>query len=232
MVHRRAFRALAAAMALSLAGADAANAEFAASITLAGSPIFDGLKGNMGIRTDPATVVGVGYVHITQADTGSTGGDFVAIGTANGLGVSSCANDYDAKWTGYYDRIIGGSYFCDDFSLDAYAAGSNPTFQIYYSFCQAANANRWVMTFNGVQRTCMNAGTTGAQALNIGLETTGGSTTDRNIDVKYTNLKKNLTGSTTWSDLGNPGASLVIDPNYSYQFVSNTAQNFYLAPLD
>lgn len=212
--------------------APAASAEFAASLTRAGGPVYDGLKGNLHTRTDPPTVIGIGYVHLTQADVGPYGGDFVAIGNAKGVGVDNCADDYDEGWTGYWDGRLGQIYFCFDFSPDQYGIGSNSTFQIDYGSCAlAGGANRWKLTFGGSLRGCVNTGNSGAQGLYIGLETTGGSTVDRNIDVKYTNLKRNHTNGPDWVDLGNPGLQN-LDPNYTYQWVSNTAQNMYLAPLD
>jgi hypothetical protein len=65
--------------------------------------------------------------------------------------------------------------------------------------------------------------------MDAGLEASG--TVDRNIDVKYTNLMKNHPGSTTWSNLGDtrPGYA---DPNCTYQYVSNSAFNVFLAPLE
>lgn len=63
------------------------------------------------------------------------------------------------------------------------------------------------------------------------LETTSG-TTDRNIDVKYSSLQLSLTGSSTWADFGNSGGAAHADPNYTYAYVSNTAFNVYLAPLN
>ena len=191
--------------------------------------LVDGVKGNQGIRTDPATVNGVGYVHPVQIDTGGAGGDFVAIGTANGAGVDQCANDYDPRWTIYADGETGGIYWCYDYTQDAYTTGANPTFQIYYDFCAPSGPTRWVLTFGGTQRRCVaNSGTYG-QLANVLLETTGNSTTDRNIDVKYTNVKVNLSGSTTWVDFAGTGFA---DPNYSRQVPSGTSVNAYLAPLD
>jgi len=64
----------------------------------------------------------------------------------------------------------------------------------------------------------------------LGLETTGSSLTDRNIDVKYTNAMINSASSTTWSSFAAQGG--FADPNYSYQLVSGTSYNVYLAPLN
>jgi hypothetical protein len=74
-----------------------------------------------------------------------------------------------------------------------------------------------------------------AQHLNIGLETqsTPSDPTDRNIDVKYTSLYRNQTNGTDWIPLGQPAPSdYVISDFYSASWVSNTAQSFYLAPLN
>jgi hypothetical protein len=191
---------------------------------------FDGLRGNQGIRTDPATVQGVGFVHTAQLDVGAVGGDFVAIGTANGLGTSFCEDDYDPRWTVFHDRVIGAVYACVDHTLDTYTTGDNPSFEILYKFCVAAQANRWVLTLGGVQRTCISSASTGGTRMIGMLETTGGSATDRNIDVKWTNMNRNTVGFSTWTAFGTP--SSFVAPSYSYQFVSTTAFNTYLAPLN
>lgn len=198
---------------------------------LNGSANIDEIKGNMGIRTDPATVSGVGYVHPVQLDVGSLGGDVVAIGTANGNGAGQyCEDDYDSGWTVYVDAVIGGVYTCVDYSHDAYGVGDNPSFQIQYKYCTAVHANRWVMTFGGVQRTCIYSGSDGGRYAGAGLETTGASTTDRNIDVKYTNMMKSLKGSSSESALD--ANDVVLDPAYDYDNVSATSFNTYLPPLN
>jgi hypothetical protein len=195
-----------------------------------GTAQLDGFKGRQGIRTDPATVTGIGYVHPTQMDIGSVGAAFVAIGTAKGVGVDDCANDYDALWTVYIDGEIGGTYFCEDVDVDAYGSGTNPAFNISYEFCPSVLANRWLLSFGGVLWSCKSAGATGATRAIGMIETTGSSSTDRNIDVKYTNLQLNNISSNTWNNFGNAASSVA--PNYSFANVSTTAFNVFLAPLD
>lgn len=220
-------------MLLSLVVTLPAQAEFAAAHVVAGSPIYDGLKGVAGIRTDPATVQGIGYVHPVQIDIGAIGNDFVAVGTANGAGVPGtfCADHYDARWDIYVDWEIGGVYQCRDISINAYGI-STQSFQLTWSFCESANANRWVLTRASTDRWCVNSSSHAGQALNAGLETTGGSTTDRNIDVKYTSVQFSLTGSGSWSNIGFLGGGVVVDLNYTVDSVSTSAFNTYLAPLD
>jgi hypothetical protein len=235
--HRRGWVAIASGLAASIlvVQVTAADSEFSFSQTRGVTPVYDGLKGNMGIRTDPATVANVAYVHITQADIGAYLGDFVAIGTANGMGVSSCADDFDPLWTGYYDYEIGGVYFCNDFGFDAWGVGSNPTFRIEYATCSQGGYPAWVLTFAGTERACRTASATAALRVIVGLEVVSDpfNPADRNIDVKYTSLKRNLNNGSTWLDLGHPPASdFYSDPNYTHQWVSDTAQNFYLAPLN
>lgn len=212
-------------------GVDPLN-EFAASITTAVSPVYDGLKGNLNTRTDPATISGIAYVHITQADVGSPGGTFIAIGVANGAGVDNCADDYDSLWTGYYDGEIGGLYFCEDFDHDFYGVGSNPNFKIYYETGALCGGNRWILTLNGITRACLVTSGSSAQHVNVGLEVVSypPDPTDRNIDVKFTNLYMNLTNGTNWLELGTP--QWLVDDFYTKSWVSNTAENFYLAPLN
>ena len=219
-----------------LATAPVVYAERAVAQIIGGSPIYDGLKGNQMQRTDLATVVGVGYAHPAQADTGSAGGDFVAIGTTKGVETGQfgddCPADYDPKWDGYWDYRIGNTYVCHTFASDAYAFGSNPSFEISYGWCSTLGANTWRLYFGGVLRKCLPNGTSGAAIVLVGLETINAGTTDYNIDVKYTNLKWNLVGSSTWNDFGNPGGGIYDDPNYLVDPVSNTAENAFLPPLD
>jgi hypothetical protein len=220
-------------LGLSLASAPTALADQAGGVRDMGSGSLTGLQGNQGIRTDPATVAHVGYVHPTQIDTGSAGGDFVAIGTANGLGVSNCADDYDAGWTIYADGITGGVYWCTDYTQDAYTTGSNPSFQIQYKLCpQGSSTARWSLSFGGTVRKCQNQGTTtGKRAvtmIEVTCEAGGSCTTDRNIDVKYTNLTVAVGGS--WVNFA--ANAEVKDPAYSVDYPNNNSVNAYLAPLN
>jgi hypothetical protein len=209
-----------------------AQEQAGAGMTDNGSGIYDGFKGLQEIRTDPATVTGVGYVHPVQADVGALGGDFVAVGTAKGVGVANCANDYDPKWNVYGDWVIGGVYNCIDFALDKYGALNTPVFQIDYAWCASAGATRWRLNFGGTVYTCLNTGSTSAAGLYAFLETTGTGTADRNIDVEYRQLKKKYVGTTTWHNLGDTRPYQVVDPNYTYVYISNTAFRAYLAPFN
>lgn len=232
---RRVVSSLVAAMVAVLLVSGPVLAEFAVAIQAAsGGTSFDGLKGNQNIRTDLATITGSAWVHPTQVDVGSAGGDFVAIGTYKGLGPDLCLDDYDARWSAYVDYKIGGVYHCQTFLVDYYGIGANPTFQIAWGFCSPSGPTSWVMTWSGVQRKCISSANSSGSRVIAGLETTLASgTTDRNIDVQYTNLKKNYAGASTWFDFGGcPGPPSFADPNYSLQNVSNTACNTYLAPLD
>lgn len=199
-----------------------------------GSAGFDGFKGNQGIRTDPATVTGVGYVHPVQMDIGSAGAASLAVGTYNGMGTSGhaqdCTNSYNVFWSVYVDGEIAGTYFCETIQADAYLAGSSPTFKIEYGFCPSESANRWLLYFGGSLRRCKSSGATGATIIGAALETAGSSTVDRNIDVRYKNLEFNLVGFTPWASADIQGH--FESPNYSFTYVSATAFDVFLAPLD
>ena len=212
---------------LMLGMAPVAQAEQAFGYRLYGSPRLDGFEGNQGIRTDPATVNGIGYVHSSQMDIGDPGNMFVAVGTAKGVGVDNCANDYDSLWTVYEDGVIGGVYFCNDLDVDAYGANTSPSFSITRGACQGGQ--RWLMEFGGTRWDCIVSGVDGASRAIGLLETTGGSTTDRNIDVKFKNLATRDIGS-TWDVFGT--ASTSVDPNYSVSVVSTLQFNVFLPPLD
>ena len=192
---------------------------------------FDGMKGRQGIRTDPSTVNGVGYVHPSQMDIGAEGGDFVAIGTAKGVGVAgtSCDDDYGGLWTVYTDGRIGGVWWCEDLDVNAYGPDTNPTFTIEYGWCPSASANRWLLFFDGTLWRCKAANpTTGSRTI-VMLETTGSSTVDRNIDVKYSGLERSAPGAgyVSWGT-----ASQFIAPTYAIDQPTGTQINIYEPPLD
>lgn len=218
-----------------LAPAALGGNEFAAYIQNAVGPVYDGLRGNMNIRTDPATDPDVTYAHITQMDLGSPEGTFIAIGTYNGAAVphpnSNCTASLNPLWSGYYDGEIGGAYFCEKFASNQFGIGSNPTFQMLWD--PVVCGGQWVLTFNGITRACLATAASSSDWLVVGLETRSlpDDPTDRNIDVKYTNLKRNQTNGTQWLDLGTPILQK-IDPNYTGSHPSTTAYNLYLAPLD
>jgi len=188
--------------------------ELSAGIKLATN--LDGLLGRSDIRTDPATVTGIGYVHPMQIDIGGLGGDFLGIGTAKGVGVASCANDYDPLWTVYRDGELGGIYHCYDIAVDVYGVGGTPLFELRRTVCSNGNT-RWVLYWNSVEKACLYSASASASAVSVVLETTGPGTTDRDIDVKYYNLYKNFTGSGTWYAFGNCDFS---PPSYKADFYS------------
>jgi hypothetical protein len=106
---------------------------------------------------------------------------------------------------------------------------------IYYETGALCGGDVWVLKLNGITRACIYSIQSGAQRVIVGLETASNpfSTVDRNIDVKYTNLYRNQTNGTDWQVLGHPSASdFIVDPAYDYAWVSDTAQNFFLPPLD
>lgn len=208
-------------------GGGGATVEFAYGMV--NTDLYDGIKGNMGIRTNPSTVLGLSFVHGAQVIMPGLE-DFVAIGTVKGKGAAGCTDHYDpgANWSGYWDRQISLVYSCGNFNPAQYVAGNNPSFQILYRQCGLTN--KWVLDFEGVTHNCTSNGYSQGVLMDAMLENDNG-TVDHNLDVKYTNLMKNHPGSQTWSNLGDtrPGHA---DPSYTYQYVSTTAFNVYLAPLD
>lgn len=219
------------AMVVTVAGLAAApaSAEFAGGEIDHATVNLDGFRGNQGIRTDPATVNGIGYVHPAQLDIGDPNGSFLAIGTAKGVGVDNCANDYDAKWTIYTDGELQGVYFCDDQDVDAYSAGANPGFKIVYGNC-LVTGNAWELHMGNTLWRCISATSHKASRAIAMLETVG-TNTDKNIDVKYTDLENNNDSSGTWHSWGTVD-DLFADPNYTATQPIDTSINAYLAPLD
>jgi hypothetical protein len=167
-------------------------------------------------------------------DVGSPGASFVGVGTYNGKGSSApggqnCANDYDSKWSGYYDGEIAGTYFCQKFGDDNWGVGDSPVFRIERD-CNLGGNTLWGLYFAGSQRACIDSGASGATLVDVGIEAQQSGTTDRNIDVKYTSLDVNFTGGGAWSNFNRN--DLIVDDNYSLADPSSTAINTYLAPLD
>jgi hypothetical protein len=192
--------------------------------------LYDGIKGNQGIRTNPPTIQLLSYVHGAQVIMpGSI--DWVAIGTVKGKGAGGCTTHYDpgANWSGYVDREIDGVYWCANFNAEQYVAGDNPSFQILYTNT-CGTTNHWVLAFGGITQFCFSNGFTQGIGLYAMIENDNG-VASRDIDVKYTNLMKNLPGSGTWSNLGDtrPGHA---DQDYVFTYVSTTAFNVYLPPLN
>jgi len=227
------WRVAAVALLLVATAVSTAEAEEAATSRLLGSADIDGFRGRQGIRTNPSTVNGISFVHPVQADVGSLGLSFLAVGTYKGAGTSGhvqdCPDDYTGSWSVYVDGEIGGVYFCDKVLDSAYNAGTNPKFQIEYTFCPSASANRWHLYFGGTLWRCQNSGAVGATRAAAGLETKG-TTVDRNIDVKYTELNINRRDGLAWLNFS--ANDNIADPNYTVNVVSNTAVNVFLAPLD
>lgn len=220
----------ACSLLLAIMVAPASGLEQAGGYIDTSSTNFDGIKGLAEIRTGPPTVVGVAYTHPTQVDLGPVGGNFLAIGTARGKGEpnTGCDDDYDDYgWTVYTDGSLGGAYFCSDEDVDRYFAGDNPFFKISYTACGAGNG--WAMRMGNTQYRCYYTQQHTAQRVSAFLETVGSSTTDRNIDVKYTNLQHSIVGS-GFVDWGT--AHRTADYDYDVTQPIDTSINAYKAPLD
>jgi hypothetical protein len=142
----------------------------------------------------------------------------------------------NAKWDLYLDAWLGGMYWgCVTILANAYAAGTTQTFRISWSFCDSAQAYRWVHYWSGVQRWCFNHVVHAGQKLEIGLEvvSTPENFTDRNIDVKYSGLTFNLINQSTWFNwITLPPGSFLVSPNYTVTNPTATTVNSFLAPLE
>lgn len=224
-------------MVAATAGSVGAN-EFAGAQRESAPGTYDGFRGNADIRTNPITVNGITFAHSTQMDTGAVGGEFVAIGTYKGEGAGvapdRCVDDYDGAWSIYTDGVLNSMYFCETEAEDQYVVGDNPSFAIIWGFCLSQSANRWLMYHDGGLWACYDATdfSRGAAAV---LETAGSppSTTDRNIDVKFTNLNVNRSNGGDWLVFGSIAAvDIILSPDYTYGWISNTAHNSFLAPLN
>ncbi len=213
--------------------ATAAQGEYEAGDRESAPGTFDGYRGNQGIRTNPITTPGVAYVHPNQVDFADGPSDFLAVGTYKGEGTSGgspdCVDDYDGRWTVYVDGILFGDYFCVSQPSDVLDAGDNPSFSIVYGFCPLALENRWLLSFNGVLWECYEGINPYVRRVVSGLETTN-TTTDYNIDVKYTEMEVNRSGNIDWIPMR--PERLSVGCCYEYDDVSLTAFNVYKVPLD
>jgi hypothetical protein len=229
-------RAIALSAAATLVWTSVAYAEWATGAQEAS--FFDGIQGNMQIRTDPVTVQGVSYGHPVFLSHSAGDFDFVSIGTANGAGgggpQGTCPDEYNPAWSIYVDWFLGGSYGCLTAVSNIYWVGSNPSFEIAWTSC--AGYGRFVLSMGGVPRACLlpwNPYWTAGYRVSFGLETAPfGITSDYNLDVKYTNLRKNYTNLPGWYVLGNCEDFEVQNPDYQVRYVSSTACNTYWPPLD
>lgn len=190
-----------------------------------------GFRGEHNIRTDPATVNGVGYVHAMQLGFDPSD-DFLAIGTAKGVGAGGggCPDRYGDRWEIYTDGMKNGLYFCNEESLNAYTAGNIPPFSIYPAVCPNG-LNGWNLNMGGTTWSCKTQGggidTTGDIVAGT-LETTGASNVDRNIDVRYRDMEFRSFG--TWKDFG-VGVN-VAQPNYQVGNITSQRFDVFLPPLD
>jgi hypothetical protein len=153
--------------------------------------------------------------------------DFVAIGTAKGVGTGNCPADYDATWQVYVDGFAFGVYFCTA-PFGQVSAGTTRSFEISYGFCPYTPAgNKWLFYWHGSLVACKTINATAAAALSVMAEDGDGSATDRNIDVGYRSLQYKTTGS--WLGWGSTNA-ICLDPNYSLSQYPTGNVDIYLAP--
>lgn len=167
---------------------------------------FDGVRGTQWIRTDPATVAGIGYVHAIQVQRNldPNDPDFIAIGTMNGVGVSGtqCANHYDPLWGIYVDWVLYGVYTCKDIVANYIGVGGAANSTIQWTFCDGASAYRWVLSFASTVRACVNASWHSGGRIVWGIETVPTST-ERNLDIRWLDPQQNLVGN-SWTDISKP----------------------------
>lgn len=163
-----------------------------------------------------AASVGSGraIVHPNQVVSG-TGGDFVGWGTAKGVGVGACPDDYTG-WNVYVDGVSFGSYFCRQTYGQLSDTATNNKFTIRYMNCSNGTAE-WVFLLNNVEKTCakMNAsrGTplSGSESVN--------TTVTQNLKIHYEGLQ--FHNGTSWANWGS-SYSHCADPGYSVRTVSTT----------
>lgn len=199
-----------------------------ASLTLAAefttgqhNNFIQGVRGNQGIRTNPATVNGVAFIHLGQLFLDANG-NFIGVGTYKGRntvgGTTNCPSHYGGDWTGYYDRVVAMVYACSDFCVDCWDTGDNPSFKIEWASCLPQPVSRWVVTFAGTNRACISGPSSGIGG-SAGLEVVG-TTNDYNIDAKWTNMQQRPQGGTFWGCYDSrPGQEA---PDYTYQYVNTT----------
>ena len=192
-----------------------------------------GFKGNQLIRTNPATVIGWGFIHPAQVHIDGNG-TFIGIGTYKGRGTvagntSDCPNQYSpSDWSGYYDYEINMVYNCYPFCEDCWQTNDEPSFKIDWNYCPTIG-NRWVLTFDGTRRGCLYS-SSHFDGVSAGLEVLPGGLTDYNIDVTWKNMENRSSGL-NWSCTGNtqPGYA---DFDYHYEYVSNCKWHTYYEDLD
>jgi hypothetical protein len=208
-----------------------ANAEQTAVVKHSSTSVFEGFLGHQLIRTNIATVNGIGYVHTQQMDIGAPAGAFVAIGTAKGFGVpgTNCPDSYNSPWDIFTDGTIGGVYFCRTEANDVYGAGDGADFKIVWGTCPSTSTNQWLMYFGGFRR-CLSATASQGSRVVAMLETTalGGTTVDRNIDFTASGMQYRIGG--TW--IGMNGLAQVIAPSYEITVPQPDTANVFLPPLN
>lgn len=152
-----------------------------------------------GVRSEQdfesATVpTGTAIVHPMQVAMDN--GDFLGWGTARGVGVDNCADDYTAHWKVYIDGYKFGDYFCiQDFGEIAGTA-TNQLFTLRYGDCNGTNKYRAFL--NGVRLSCQAINGSVADHLAAGSEVIG-TTGQLHADIHYDDLSRYYAVTDNWS---------------------------------
>lgn len=124
-------------------------------------------------------------------------GDFIGLGTANGVGVDNCPNHYDGdSWQVYVDGDWNGVYHCEDLGVTE-PAGATPSFVMEPDFSQCGSSLKWSMIWRSNLEYCVNVGSSSAKILSWGGEQVT-QTSPLNIDVEHRSIRRSLSGESSW----------------------------------
>jgi hypothetical protein len=196
------------------------------------SELLVGFRGSQKLVTGPSAITGVSFNRAAQVffgtDPGTGENIFAAVGTARGIGtvggdLLNCDDDYSSGFGGYTDGWrVGTGYFCEDLTAHIYRPPDNPAWRIEYD--PICGASKWYLKIGNASR-CY-GGLPGTAINAKGMEEIAGTTTDVNLDTKYTDLMKRLPGLSTWQAWGT-GIEQMSPSTYHTEHISNQAFNIW-----
>ena len=145
---------------------------------------------NAGVRSEQdfesaSVPIGTAVVHPMQIL--SITGDFIGWGTARGVGVDDCPDDYSLGWQIYIDGYKFGVYFCRQQYGSVAGAAQDELFTLRYGDCNGTD--KWRAFHNGVRKTCQAIDDDSAFYLAVGSEIIGTSSI-LHADIHFDDLSR------------------------------------------
>lgn len=123
--------------------------------------------------------------------------DFIGFGTAKGLGVANCPDQWGPSWQVYVDGTVYGTYFCEDLQYISGGAQSQSFIvQRHAGQCSPSEPGPgWDVKWQGVTRSCISQSFSSTDFIGAGAEN-GNNQPNQAIRIDYVQMQYRNVGTT------------------------------------